>query len=287
VTGALTADVLPLPVPGDAGQMPMTLSGLRGWDAAVQVRAARLSVGPVGLLDDASFALRLADDVLAVDALSGRADGGRLTGNASLAFAAVPPRLEIAWTLSDAAIPIPADDPPVGLLSGRLDATGRLSATGYGAAAMMATLSGAVHVVARAGAVAGFDLFDASRAVVAADSRTPEQTEAALRVAAQRGTTSFDSLELTGDAAMGQLRLTGARLVGPAGSAAAQGSIDLTDDRLDLQVALQPSAANAPTIGVRIDGLVGAPEIRVETAAAARWLMERRVRADAMSGEPR
>jgi uncharacterized protein involved in outer membrane biogenesis len=275
IRGTIADDVLPVPLPDPASQTPLSLGVLRGWHGTVQVQAAQIVAGPVDVLDHAALTVTLTGDALTVDGLTGQLDDGTLAASASLNFAATPPTLTAAATLHDAAIRGPTDDPSVGLLSGQLDGTADLTARGYSPAALLATLSGHLHATARDGALAGFDLFGAARAIGTADAHAPAETEDDLRAALARGTTSFDRLDLTGDATDGLLRLTDAQLQGPMGRAQAQGSIGLTDGTMDVRIALAPSVPNAPVVGLRLDGLMTAPARQPELAAAARWLAER------------
>jgi hypothetical protein len=275
VSGTVDADVLPVPLSDPASQAPLPIEGLRGWRGMVHVQAAQIVAGPVVLLDHAALAVTLASDILTLKGLTGHLGSGVLAGTASLNFAASPPTLSAAGTLHDVAIHSLADDVAVGVLSGRIDATADLAATGYSPAALLATLSGSLQAAIRDGALAGFDLFGAEQAMARVDAGTATDTEQDLRAALQAGTTSFDRLDLTGEATHGLLRLTSARLQGTAGSAQAQGSIDLADGTLDLQVTLTPSVPGAPPVGLRLDGLFSAPIRQPELAAASRWLAER------------
>jgi hypothetical protein len=275
VSGHLVADMLPVPLPDATSQTPLPLAALHGWRAGVQVQAEQVVDGPLTLLENAATTVSLAGDVLTIAGLTGQLDDGQLTGSASLNFGASPPVLTAAVALHDASVHGLADDLPVALLSGHLDGTAALTASGYSPAALLATLSGSLHATARDGALAGFDLFGAARAIGTADGRAAAETEQDLRAALQDGTTSFDRLEITGEAAHGLLSLTGAQLQGPAGRAQAQGSIGLTDGTMDVQVALAPSVQGSPIVGLRLDGLLTAPSRQIELAAASRWLAER------------
>ncbi len=274
IDGSVTADMLPLPLPDPASQAPLPLAFLRGWHGAVQLQAAQVGAGPYDLLDQAAMTVMLTGDTLTLDGLTARLGGGALSGSARLNIGAAPPALTAAATLQQAAIPPPSDEAPVGLLSGRLDATLSLTAAGYSPAAMLATLSGSLHATAHDGALAGFDLFGAARAITAAAGQPADATERSLRAALQGGTTSFDRLDLSGQAAHGLLTLAGVRLQGPAGTAQAQGSIGLTDGTMDVHIALSPSVPGAPTVGLRLGGLLTAPSRQPELAAAERWLAE-------------
>ncbi len=274
VTGSVVADVLPLPLPAAASGTPLPVLALRGWHGAVQVQAAQVVAGPLEL-DNAAFNVTLTRDMLTIDGLTAQAAGGAVAGSASLNVGASPPTLTAAAALHDAAIRGSADSAPFGLLSGRVEATANVAASGYSPAALLATLSGNLQVTARDGALTGFDLFGAAHAIDGADGRTPAETEQVLRTALLTGTTSFDRLDIAGEASHGLLHLARAQLQGPAGSADAQGDISLTDGTMDVQVALSPSVPGAPPVGLRLDGLMSAPSHQPELAAASRWLAER------------
>ncbi len=275
VTGAIDADVLPVPLPDAASAAPLPLAALRGWGGSVRLKAAQIVAGPLDLLDRAALTVTLVRDTLTAEDVTGQTAGGTLAGTASLNIGVAPPVLTASATLHGAVIRDVSEDAPVALLSGRLDGAATIAASGYSPAAMLATLSGNLHMTARDGALAGFDLFGAAHAIGAADGQAPTETEQALRAALERGTTSFETLDVTGQAAHGLLSLSDARLQGPAGSAQAQGSIGLTDGTMDVQVALTPSVPGAPGVGLRLDGLLTSPAHQPELAAASRWLAER------------
>ncbi len=275
VTGTVDADSLPLPLPDPSSEAPLPTSSLQGWKGDVRVRAAQVVAGPVVVLTHAALEVSLADGMLTADGLSGQIDDGELSASASLNLAATPPALTAAVTLHDVAIHGPDDEIAVGPLSGTLDGAANLTASGYSEAALLATLGGKIHLSARDGAFAGFDLFEAARAIGSADAHAADETEQSLRAALQRGTTSFDALDMTGEAAHGLLHLTAAHLQGPAGTAQAQGTIGLTDGTVDVRVTLAPSVKSAPVVGLRLDGFLNAPIRQPELAAASRWLAER------------
>jgi hypothetical protein len=275
VDGAIEADALPLPLPDAASQTPLPVAALHGWGGTVQLKAAQIVAGPLDVLDHAALTVTLAGNVLTAANVTGQIAGGTLTGSASLNAGIAPPVLTASATLRDAAVQDAADDAPIALLSGRLGGSANIVASGYSPAAMLATLSGSLHATAHDGALAGFDLFGAAHAIGAADGQATTVTEQALRAALERGTTSFDTLDVSGEAAHGLLSLTDARLQGPAGSAQAQGSIGLTDGTMDVQVALTPSVPGSPGVGLRLDGLLTSPTHQPELAAASRWLAER------------
>jgi hypothetical protein len=275
INGAVQADVLPVPLPDPASHTPLPLLALQGWHGNLQVQAAQVVAGSLELLDNAAMTVTLTGDALTIDGLSAQLGGGAIGGSASLNIVRSPPVLTAAATLHDAAIHAAADNPPMGLLSGHADASVTLTASGYSPAALLATLSGSLHVTARDGALAGFDLFGAARALDTADGQTPTETEQDLRAALQAGTTSFDRLDVDAEAAHGLLHLTDTQLRGPAGGADAQGDIGLTDGTMDVQVSLTPAVPGSPTVGLRLDGSLSDPAHQPELAAASRWLAER------------
>ena len=275
VTGTVDADLLPVPMLDATSQAPLPIAGLRDWSGTVQVQAAQVVAGPSDLLDQTTFGVSLTRGALTLNGLTGHTGDGLLSGSASLNFGAGPPTLSVALSLHDVAIHSATDDAPVGLLSGRLDGSADLTASGYSPAALVATVAGNVHASARDGALAGFDLFDAARAIGMADTHSSAETEQALRQALQKGTTSFERLDISGHAAGGVLQITDGRLQGPAGSAQAQGTVGLGDGTMDLQLTLTPSVQGSPTVGLRLDGSLTAPAHQPELAAASRWLAER------------
>ena len=273
LTGRILADVLPLPML--PAKQPLPLSGLRGWQAAVQFGVRQVLwrgapvLGAAGGMADLSGG-RLSVNLQSARLLGDTLGGGTLSGSASVDAAASPPRFNVQARLAGARIDGRVDGLALKapLSDGRVD----VSAIGFSPAALAATLSGTASVTLGAGAVQGFDLGAVKAALALPDLAG---AEAALRGALSGGSTGFDTLSAQGSITNGSLALEKADLQSGAGTVSATGSVDLARGISDVRLALHPALPGAPDVGLRIGGPLGAPSRIPELAAAAKWLAER------------
>jgi hypothetical protein len=263
LTGHLTAETLPLPLPYGRSPSPLPLDLLAGWQASVTLDAAHVLLGNLPSLDRVSATLTLNDGVFRAQGLTAAIGGGAVTASLSVDSHATPPVFGLDAQVATAALSGPLLDLPLDLLSGTLDATAALTATGYSPAALLASLAGSLHLTARAGSVAGVDL--------AAATAAPNLTTDNVNKALAGGATSFDLLDLQGKIQHGSLSLDQTRLAAPSGTMSAAGTIDLPSDTVDVRLGLMPDVPDPPTIGLRLtgpfDSLIRTPEL----ADLVRW----------------
>ncbi len=265
LTGGLDAEALPLPLPG-SGPLPAAL--LHGWQAQVQVKADRLLAGGDTLLRKAAATLRLAQDRLSVEGLTGRLGPGTLSGGLSLDAGRKPLALSMQAKLADARISGPVLYLPIDLTTGQASGSLSLKAAGYSPTALMASLSGTVQATVQDGTLSGFDLGGLRDALRAPASTTDTP---ALRKALNGGTTTFTHLTLKAGIADGIVSFDTARLDGDAGSAQAQGTVVLPDATADLRIVLRPDLPNPPTVTLQLNGPLSAPHRTPQLAEVAQW----------------
>jgi hypothetical protein len=293
VFGALTFDVLPLPLIGIHATNPLPVGWLRDWQAALRVEAAQVQEGQVeaggmALLSGASADVTLNAGVLTVARAVGKLDGGTVTGEATLDAAADPPRVSVRLQAAGLGLTGPVFGTSVDVVAGHSDVSVTLSAAGYSPAALLATLSGSGSLRVHDGLVSGFDLAAASHALTLAD---PVQVNAQARMALLVGNSSFDTLEAPLTIAGGIVNAT-ADLASAAGRGTLTGSVDLLNAGVDLRLGLTPVVAGAvsapatvstvappqlaaPVLGLRISGPANALVRTPELAGLTRWLADR------------
>lgn len=276
LTGRVDATILPLPVPQGAWTDPLPVAGLRGWEAAIDLTAARVLAEGGPLLRDLHARIGVAGGTLAIAGLRATLGGGALTGSATLDGAASPPALAVDASLHGAMLDPPVVIGPVALAGGAADAAIRLAARGYSLAAMRATLAGQARVSASGGVMRGLDM-PAVRAAVAHDEATGGDPagDAPLRAALAGGATPYATLAADAVIAAGSLTLDDARLVGPDGTIEGSGVAGLAGGGLDLRLVLRPAmegGAPGPEIGLQLTGPVGAPRRTPDLAGVLRWL---------------
>ncbi len=272
VTGRVSADALPLPLPNGDSDVPLPFAVLHGWKADLQVDVGRLMAGARPVLSHATADVTVSEDTLRIAQLTGKLGNGSLTGDLSFDLGAKPPVFAAHLRLTDADITGPLADTPLDLVSGRVNASADLAASGYSPATILATLGGHLGMTATNGTLAGFDLF---RAKLAAEKPDAKAAESAATDALGVGTSSFDRLDVAAGLAHGDVTLDTARLHGSAGDAELTGGMNLATQLLDLRIALRPALPNPPEIAIRLSGSLDHPTRTPELSGLSRFLAER------------
>jgi hypothetical protein len=261
LSGHVSAETLPLPLPYPRALDPLPLEFLSGWEASVQLDAGRVLAGQLPVMDHVAASLALAKGVLRIDRLTAKVAGGALTGDASLDSRSQPPTLAATLTISGAAIGGPLFDLPLDIASGTLDVDMMASAAGHSPAALLSTLTGEAHMRVHDGVLSGVAM------AKAADGLTPENVQAALR----GGATPFDTLDVQAQADKGVVALRQSSFVAPSGTANLTGTVDLTGAAADLRLAIRPAVPDAPELGLRLTGPLDAMRRTPELADVSRW----------------
>ena len=273
LTGRIAAERLPLPgVPArDAG--PVDLSLLAAFEGELALEAAEALVPGLPVLRPLSARLSLAGGRLAVEGLEAGFAGGRLEGRLVLEAAAQPPVVAGALGLAGATLTEPLFGFPFDIASGQVAAEGRFTARGHAPGALLATLEGEGRLAVANGVVSGVALAQAAGAAVLSDIAEAEE---GVRAALAGGATAVDRIEGGWHAAGGIVALDGVHIAAEGGATGGvEGQIDLLRQGLDLRLLVQPPAAGAPAIALRVAGPAQAPRRQPELAAWARWRAER------------
>lgn len=305
LSGRISADTLPLPLLDPRAPEPLPLGLLAGWQASLQLDAARVVAGTAAVLEKARATLALQDGTLRLEGVSGQLAGGALALRASLDSQASPPVLALRGSLTGAVLSAPLLDQTLDLTGGTMDVQANLAASGYAPAALLASLSGTLGATVRGGALAGLDLqgvdaaLEAERAAphppppatlpatppaapTPAPAAAPPLADAALRKALDGGSMGFDRLDLAAGIAHGVVRLDRARIAAPSGSIELGGSVSLPDSAIDLRLELHPAlkqrpgatSVAAPTLAVRLGGTLARPVRVPELSDLIRWRAE-------------
>ena len=271
VSGHIHLGVVMLPLPNGGSDVPLPFDALRGWRGDVQLGFDQLVVGAGPALQDAGVRFSVADGALRLANFTARLGSGTVNGSLAVDATADPPALAMQTKVSNAIIAGPLDDAPIDLLSGRADATAQLRASGYSPSAILATLGGRGTLTVQDGAVAGFDMFRLKLLVERPDLKS---VEAAASDALRSGATGFDRLEIGASVAHGDVVLEPGILTGIAGEAHVSGGMNLTNQALDVTIALQPSLPSPPEIAIHLTGSTDRPTVTPELAGLARWMAE-------------
>jgi len=248
INGTLNADVLALPMlPSDLSAFWKSLPSLNG---KIIMTANQVLVAGTPWLSALSGVIDMQPGKAMLDINRAAFSGGDVKGTLSLTeILPQPPAITANITISKAdlsQINLPFKF-PVTIPSGTAGLTLQANATGFTPQTWLATLSGPVNLQAQLGTLYGFSL-----AALATALQPLNQT--AIKAALAKGTTEFSSASIGGNFDHGILKISNARLQGPAGAATATGSIDLSDNDLALNFGLHPNAMPSANIGLAIIG---------------------------------
>ncbi len=154
---------------------------------------------------------------------------------------------------------------PYPIMSGTLNATAGLNASGYGLKSLLATLGGTVDLSASKGVLRGFSLAGFAGSLGQANEVK------ALYHALISGSTSFDGLNLAASLAQGNCTLKSASLTGPAGHVSASGGIDLFDQAQALRLIISPAVKPPVQVTLVVLGSWAAPRHIAHMKQALMW----------------
>lgn len=269
LSAQLHAETLTVQLPSGASEVSLPINLLHGWQGDLSFAAGAVMLGSDAILRDASAAITVANGAMRVERLTGKLDGGTLSGTGLFNTAASPPSLAMQAHIDGATIDEPALGTPIDLIGGTVKASLDLTASGYSPATIVSTLGGHLAIAATDGMVSGFDL---SRAKQAAQQSDPVATQKAAGDALETGTTHFDRLDIAGSLAHGDLTLDGVHLHDSAGEAGATGDVNLPGQSFDLRIALRPAIQNPPEIAVQLTGPFDHPQRTLDLASLARFV---------------
>ena len=280
LTGTLAVDTLPVPLPYVRSVDPLPLQALRSGNATLAIRAAHLLWGGAPEGDAASAHVSLANGVLHLDDFNGHLLGGTLAGRLTLDATATP-KLTATATVAAAMLDGTTFDAGLDVTAGTASGSMEVSAAGYSPAALLASLQGSVRASVRNGAITGLDagrllsLLSGVASPVLRNAVDPAPLQASVAEALGSGTTPFAQLDAAGTLANGVVSLTDGTVTASAATIKASGSLDLPGDAVDLSLALQPTFAGAPAIGLRLIGPAANPSRTPGFAALTGWLAGR------------
>ncbi len=261
LTGKITADTLPLPLPSPRSPDPLPVQFLAGWQAVVRVEAAHVLIDQTPVLEQASASISLADAILKFDGIAGKLDAGALAGSIGFDGAAIPPRVNADLSITGMHPPAPLFDLPLDISGGTLDAAVSLAANGHSPAALLATVAGSVHFTARDGEFRGVDLAKVGPGLLDAD----------LRAAMSGGSMAFDRFDVAATIKDGSADITASSMTAPSGTASLLGLLDIAGRNVELRLALHPAVPEPPDLAVRFSGKLDQPSRMLELSDALRW----------------
>lgn len=218
-------------------------------------------------LTDIRARVSLADGLATVERFSGRLLGGEFSGAARLNAAGM------AATLAVRGADIAGLDLAAGglrIAKGRLDGEARLSARSNDP---LPSLKGDGRMEIRDGVVDGFDL-----AAMDAQMRRLENIGsllALIQAGLSGGQSRVSSLTAPFTIDRGVVDSRDIKMVAEGGGATGTAIIDLPKDRIDARFAFRLSAPDAPPLGLRLEGRLGAPNKVIDVNALQRHLVER------------
>jgi uncharacterized protein involved in outer membrane biogenesis len=261
LTGRLTADVLPLPLPALHSGDPLPWDLLSGWQGDLKFSAGDVQGDLAPLLHQVSGALSLDGSVLRLTDFSAQLAGGQLSGTAALNASAAAPQFNADLKIAGAKPSQPLFGLPFDLHDGQVSGNLTLAASGSSPSTLLATLGGSLGLSWTGGTLDGIDL-----ARMGSKLDDPD-----LRAALAGGSTGFGQADIGADIQSGSIMLTHANFAGASGTIDAAGIIDLVGRTEELRLALSPAVPSPPRLGLRLSGPIGAPTRTPDLLDAARW----------------
>jgi uncharacterized protein involved in outer membrane biogenesis len=269
ISGNIDADTLALPpFPADLSTLWTVIAGAKG---KISLTANHVLLAGDQVFGPSAASLVLQPDHAVFTLANAAFAGGTVSGAAGVTVSpSAPPAISGQVLLSGvdvSAFSLPAAF-PLTLQSGTITAKGALTAAGYTPQAWAATLSGAASMSAANGVIGGFNLAGLATAL------TQSPREAALRDACVTGTTGFTTFALSGSFNSGIYTIANAALEGPAGAAAATGSIDVPDEAAAFNLSFVPNVTNPPRLGLAMIGSWVAPHKILSIKEGLDWQPE-------------
>lgn len=261
LTGRLSADTLPLPLPYPRAPDPLPVALLAGWKASLKLEAGQVLFGLSPLLQKFSATMTVADGALKIDDIAAALDGGALAGSVQVDGASTPTAVKAELSLRGSHPSGAVFDLPLDITGGAMDVSASLAAQGYAPVALLSTLSGSISVQSRSGVLDGVDLAQCGPRLEAAD----------LRQALSGGTTPFDGFDIKATLTSGAARITDAAMTSASGTATLTGLIDLADRTTELRLTVHPPVADPPEIALRLSGRLDTASRSLEISDALRW----------------
>ena len=261
LSGHLTADVLPVPLPAlrSGDSLPWNL--LSGWQGDIKVTAREVQGALAPLLQQFSGTFSLNGSVLSISDINAQLANGQLSGKATLDASAATPQLTAEWKIAGAQPSEAVFNLPVDLHDGQASGSLSLTASGSSPSTLLATLAGNVALSWSGVTLDGIDLARIG----------PKLDDSDLRAALSGGSTLFSQADISADIQNGSITLSRARFSGDSGSVEAVGLLDLVSRTEELRLAVSPAVPSPPRLGLRLSGSVDAPTRTLDLLDAARW----------------
>jgi AsmA-like C-terminal region len=266
ISGQIDSGTLALPaVPADAALPWTALAAAQG---KITLTAKHVLYNGAEILGSSLGSLTLAPNTATLAITHASLAGGNLSGSLTATTATTAaPALAATFTavnMNAASLNLPINFPYT-LPTGTLTAQANLTASGYSPRIWAATLAGSANLTATQGSLIGFSLTGIANALKSTERTHP------LRTAMTTGTTNFQNFTFAATGDHGNASLTRASLTGLDGNATATGSIDIFDNTLALQLALQPNVTPPLSLGMSVLGNWSAPKQFLGLKPALSW----------------
>ncbi len=263
---------------------PFRAGAFGDYAGGVKLKVRRMDLLPQLTAREFSASLKLGNNEIALEDMSGDIAGGRLKGRLSLRAASDGLNADamLALTGADATALFASGARPA--VTGTLGLSGEVAGAGLSPVALIGSLRGAAKLELNGAQLAGLDprAFDAvTRAVDQGLEVEPKHISDVVGQALQSGRLSVARAEATIALSSGQARLSRFNAESKDAQLSLTGNLDLTDGLLDAHVVLSGShekdAASRPDIFMALNGPVTNPERSMDVSALTGWLTLRAV----------
>jgi large subunit ribosomal protein L24 len=256
---------------------------LPNYQGTIDVTARRAGLTPALAARDFRAAVRLGDDELALDKMSGAVAGGTFGGDVTFTRAPDGVRVDGKLTIDKADIAAllpPAARPPI---AGQLGLTLSAEGSGRSPVALIGSLHGNGTVSLTGGQLAGLDPRAFAVITHAVDNGLAIEApkiETLTSRALESGQLQLKTADSTLSVSAGQVRLDKVQAKGEGADVSAEGVLDLTNGRIDARLVLtgaDTAAGTQPDIYVALRGPLTSPDKTVDVSALTGWLTLRAV----------
>jgi uncharacterized protein involved in outer membrane biogenesis len=244
----------------------------------IALKATRARLTPQLVTREFSATLRLGNNRIALDNLTGDLAGGRFRGQLSFSTGidGLDAQGKVALVGADIAalLPAAARPPVTGMIDGRMEIAG----AGLSPVALVGSLHGSGNIALNNGQFAGLDprAFDAViRAVDHGLAIAPAQISDVVGKALESGALSVKHADSAVTIGAGQIRLNEVKAHSEDADVSLDGSLDLTDGKIDARLVLSGAGeadGARPDIFMALKGPLAAPTRAVDVSALTGWL---------------
>lgn len=252
---------------------PIDLSFLKSFDGDIKISTPEIRSDDISL-KGVSTTAKIRGGILEIPSLSGRVFGGVFTGGARIAPEKGEYALTVRSNLKGAKLKrILKSDSEVKVISGVLNMTSNVNATGRSVHGFVSSLKGFMNFTARNGVVSGFNLRAVSDRLKGLKNLPAFMSLFATYM--EKGQTKFSALDGNFNISQGIARIRKMDLLADGGAGHATGAIDLPNYRMDILGEFRlTDHPDFPPFRMRLRGPLDNPKKELDTSNLQKYMIQ-------------